>query len=235
MLEIRNLSVSYGHIQALDNVNVTVGANEIVALVGSNGAGKSTLLRTVSGQVKPVSGAVLFDGVSIAGLPSYKIARMGVIQVPEGREILYKMSVRENLKLGAYYIKDKKKVQQTMDSVISLFPILGSRINQAGGTLSGGEQQMLAFGRAMMSQPRILLLDEPSLGLAPLLVETVADTVLKIADTGIPILLVEQNASIALDISDRAYILETGIVTTTGLSEDLAQDDVIRKTYLGIE
>lgn len=234
MLEIKDLCVNYGQVEALSHVDIHVDKDEIVALVGSNGAGKSTLLKTISGQVKPRSGEILFQGTSVVGLPSYKVARLGIIQVPEGRKIFYKMSVRENLKLGAYNIRDKHLIQNTMDHVIELFPILGSRINQAGGTLSGGEQQMLAFGRAMMAQPKILLLDEPSLGLAPLVVEAVADIVLKIADTGIPILLVEQNASIALDISDRAYVLETGIINMTGDSEVLAEDDSIKKTYLGI-
>ncbi len=234
MLEIKNLYVNYGHIAALRDVSIRLDSNEVVALIGSNGAGKTTTLRAISGQLKPKSGENLWDGISLIGKAPHEIAKMGIVHVPEGRKIFYKLSVHENLMMGAYAQKDKKRTDENYERALELFPILKERLKQAGGTLSGGEQQMLAFGRALMADPQILMLDEPSLGLAPLVVEKIADNIEIIAKTGIPILLVEQNANIALEISDRAYIIETGKIELTGESNKLAGDRQIQKSYLGI-
>ena len=234
MLEINNIYVNYGTVEALQNVSLSVGKHEIVALVGNNGAGKSTTLRAISGQVDVWKGSITFDGSEITNKPVHKISEMGIVHVPEGRKIFYRLSVKENLMMGAFSRKDKKAVANSLEFVLDTFPILKDRIGQQGGTLSGGEQQMLAVGRAIMADPKILLFDEPSLGLAPLIVETVIDNIVKIAKTGIPILLVEQNASLALDISDRAYVLDTGVIQMSGASSDLASDGEVKKAYLGI-
>lgn len=234
VLEIRNLSVNYGKVKALYDLSLTMGAHEVVALIGNNGAGKTTTLKSISGFVTPSSGSIEFGGKSLIGMPTHKISALGIVHVPEGRKIFSKLSVYENLMMGAYIIRDKMRIKENYNKVIDLFPILKERINQAGGTLSGGEQQMLAVGRALMANPKILLLDEPSLGLAPIIVEKIADTIITIANTGIPILLVEQNANLALEISNRSYVLETGRVQISGISKDLAQNDAIRKAYLGI-
>ena len=234
MLEINNIFVNYGTVEALKDVSLNVGKHEIVALIGNNGAGKSTTLRAISGQVEVWKGSIVFNGDEITNRPVHKISELGIVHVPEGRKIFYKLSVKENLLMGAYSRNDKKAIADTMDYVLETFPILKNRINQQGGTLSGGEQQMLAVGRALMADPKILLFDEPSLGLAPLIVETVIDNIIKISETGIPILLVEQNASLALDISDRAYVIDTGEIQMSGLSSELASDDDVKKAYLGI-
>lgn len=234
MLELREISVNYGSVQALRKVDISVNKNEVVALIGNNGAGKSTTLRAISGQVKPYEGSIKFDGVELTKLPTHKIAELGIAHVPEGRKVFYKLSVKENLMMGAYTRKDKGGIKESIEKVLETFPILKERFNQQGGTLSGGEQQMLAVGRAMMTNPKIMLLDEPSLGLAPLVVQVVAENILRIAATGIPILLVEQNAGLALELSHRAYVLDTGKIEMSGFSKDLAQDDAVRKAYLGI-
>ena len=234
MLEINNIFVNYGSVEALQDVSLSVGKHEIVALIGNNGAGKSTTLRAISGQVEVSKGSIVFDGVNITKKPVHKITEMGIIHVPEGRKIFYKLNVKENLMMGAFTQKDKTTIADSLDYVLDTFPILKDRIRQQGGTLSGGEQQMLAVGRALMAKPRILLFDEPSLGLAPLIVETVIGNIIKISETGTPILLVEQNASLALDVSDRAYVLDTGEIQMSGKSSELASDDAIQKAYLGI-
>lgn len=234
MLSIENLTVCYGRVTALNTISLTVGENEVVALVGNNGAGKTTLLRSISGLAAPLSGNITYNEASLVGKPSCDIAAMGIIHVPEGRKIFYRLSVHENLMMGAWTQKDKTQIKQNYAKVMETFPILKERINQPGGTLSGGEQQMLAVGRALMAAPRLLLLDEPSLGLAPIVVERIAETIVAIAKTGIPILLVEQNANLALEISDRGYVLETGKIEFSGNSADLAANGAVQKTYLGI-
>ncbi|MCD2492573.1 ABC transporter ATP-binding protein [Lacrimispora sp. NSJ-141] len=234
MLEIKNLTVRYGSITALHGISLEVRENEVVALVGNNGAGKTTTLRSISGLQKPAKGDILFQGESIVGKPVHKIVQMGLIHVPEGRKIFTKLTVRENLLMGSFSIKSKTEVSNNLERVMQVFPKLKERINQYGGTLSGGEQQMLAVGRAMMASPKLLLLDEPSLGLAPQIVDVIGDTVLDIAKLGIPILLVEQNANLALEISNRAYVIETGNIQMSADSADLLKDDTIQKTYLGV-
>ena len=234
MLEIKNLVVRYGRITALHGIDLTLGDNEVVALIGNNGAGKTTTLKAISGMQKPASGSIEFNGTSLIGLPSHKIVEQGIIHVPEGRRIFTKMTVKENLLMGSYSVRDTKFINDKLAQVIDLFPILKERINQFGGTLSGGEQQMLAVARALMANPKVLLLDEPSLGLAPQVVDKIADTVIMISKQGIPILLVEQNANVALEISHRAYVIETGNIVMEGKSSDMLADDAVRQTYLGI-
>lgn len=234
MLEIKNLVVRYGRITALHGIDLTLGDNEVVALIGNNGAGKTTTLKAISGMQKPASGSIEFNGTSLIGLPSHKIVEQGIIHVPEGRRIFTKMTVKENLLMGSYSVRDAKFINDKLAQVIDLFPILKERINQFGGTLSGGEQQMLAVARALMANPKVLLLDEPSLGLAPQVVDKIADTVIMISKQGIPILLVEQNANVALEISHRAYVIETGNIVMEGKSSDMLADDAVRQTYLGI-
>lgn len=235
MLEIKNLNVHYGVIHALKDVSLTVESGEIVTLIGANGAGKTTTLRTISGLNKATSGEVLLGGKNITNLPATQRVEMGISQVPEGRRIFPTMSVLENLELGAYLRKDKNEIKKDMEMIYDLFPILGNRKKQMAGTLSGGEQQMLAMGRALMSRPEILLLDEPSMGLAPLLVREIFEIVRNINKTGTTILLVEQNANMALSIADRAYVLETGSIVISGTGEELAKSDEIQKSYLGGE
>ena len=234
MLEIKNLVVRYGRITALHGIDLTLGDNEVVALIGNNGAGKTTTLKAISGMQKPASGSIEFNGTSLIGLPSHKIVEQGIIHVPEGRRIFTKMTVKENLLMGSYSVRDTKFINDKLAQVVDLFPILKERIHQAGGTLSGGEQQMLAVARALMANPKVLLLDEPSLGLAPQVVDKIADTVIMISKQGIPILLVEQNANVALEISHRAYVIETGNIVMEGKSSDMLADDAVRQTYLGI-
>ena len=234
MLEIKNLVVRYGRITALHGIDLTLGDNEVVALIGNNGAGKTTTLKAISGMQKPASGSIEFNGTSLIGLPSHKIVEQGIIHVPEGRRIFTKMTVKENLLMGSYSVRDAKFINDKLAQVVDLFPILKERINQFGGTLSGGEQQMLAVARALMANPKVLLLDEPSLGLAPQVVDKIADTVIMISKQGIPILLVEQNANVALEISHRAYVIETGNIVMEGKSSDMLADDAVRQTYLGI-
>ena len=233
MLEIKDIHVYYGAIHAIKGVSLTVRQGEIVTLIGSNGAGKSTTLRTVSGLLKPKEGDILFEGESIAGRPAQSIVKLGISQVPEGRRIFANMTVMENLELGAFTRDDSDGIEADMKMVFESFPRLLERKEQAAGTLSGGEQQMLAMGRALMSRPRLLLLDEPSMGLAPLLIREIFNIIVDINKTGTTVLLVEQNASMALSIADRGYVLETGRVVKTGSGRELLVDDDVRKAYLG--
>ncbi|CAB3392088.1 MULTISPECIES: ABC transporter ATP-binding protein [Kyrpidia] len=233
MLMIRDLNVYYGVIHALKNVSLTVDQGEIVTLIGANGAGKTTLLRTISGLITPRSGEVLFEGRSLVKTPAKEIVRMGVSQVPEGRRVFATMTVEENLEMGAYLRKDKDGVQKDLEMVYSRFPRLQERRRQSAGTLSGGEQQMLALGRALMARPRLLLLDEPSMGLAPILVQEIFSIIQEINQAGTTILLVEQNAHMALSIANRAYVLETGQIKHSGPAAELAQSDEVKKAYLG--
>ncbi|MBE3553207.1 MAG: ABC transporter ATP-binding protein [Kyrpidia tusciae] len=233
MLMIRDLNVYYGVIHALKNVSLTVDQGEIVTLIGANGAGKTTLLRTISGLITPRSGDVQFEGRSLVKTPAKEIVRMGVSQVPEGRRVFATMTVEENLEMGAYLRKDKDGVQKDLELVYSRFPRLQERRRQSAGTLSGGEQQMLALGRALMARPRLLLLDEPSMGLAPILVQEIFSIIREINQAGTTILLVEQNAHMALSIANRAYVLETGQIKHSGPAAELAQSDEVKKAYLG--
>ncbi len=234
LLTIDNLSVHYGAIQALHGVSIVVEQGEIVTLIGANGAGKSTTLRAVSGLVKPSAGTITFDGKSLAGLAAHKILRLGLAQVPEGRGIFPNLTVDENLDLGAFARKDRKNIAGDRERVFALFPRLKERLDQRAGTLSGGEQQMLAIGRALLARPRLLLLDEPSLGLAPQLVQTIFKIIREINASGTTIFLVEQNAHMALRVAHRAYVLEVGSVVMQGDAKQLAASDEVKKAYLGI-
>jgi branched-chain amino acid transport system ATP-binding protein len=233
MLSVDDIHTYYGHIHALKGISLEVKEKEIVCLIGSNGAGKSTTLMTVNGILHPAEGRILFLGQDITTLPADKIAGLGITQVPEGRRILPRLSVEDNLEMGAFLVKDKKEIRKNRDEVYELFPLLAKRRKQQGGTLSGGEQQMLAIGRALMSNPKLLLLDEPSLGLAPLIVEKIFDIIRQINESGTTIFLVEQNANMALSISGNAYVMESGLITLKGAAKDLANDESIRKAYLG--
>jgi branched-chain amino acid transport system ATP-binding protein len=234
MLEIKNLQVSYGAINALHGISLSVKPGSIVTLIGANGAGKTTTLKTISGLLKPKSGEIFYDGQNIAGLPPHQIVARGLSHVPEGRMIFANLTVLENLQLGAYLQKDRKIIRHELEHVFILFPRLKERERQIAGTLSGGEQQMLAIGRALMSKPKLLLLDEPSLGLAPLLVKTIFEKIVEInRDQGITILLVEQNANLALEISHFGYVLETGNVLLSGDSASLRQNPQVKSAYLG--
>ena len=233
MLKIDNIHVYYGAIHALKGVSLEVHKGEIVTLIGANGAGKSTTLRTVSGLLAPKSGAITFLGENIAGTPAHEIVKHGISQVPEGRRIFAEMSVQENLELGAFTRKDKDGVAKDFDLVYNRFPRLKERRKQQAGTLSGGEQQMLAMGRALMSRPKLLLLDEPSMGLAPLLIKEIFSIIEDINREGTTVLLVEQNANMALSIAHRAYVMETGRITLQGAAKDLAASEDVRKAYLG--
>lgn len=235
MLEIRNLNVYYGVIHALKNISLTVNSGEIVTLIGANGAGKTTTLRTISGLNKAASGEILLEGKVITNLSAPQRVKLGISQVPEGRRIFPEMSVLENLELGAFLRNDKSNIKIDLENIYQRFPILCDRKRQTAGTLSGGEQQMLAMGRALMSRPRILLLDEPSMGLAPLLVREIFEIIKDINSTGTTILLVEQNASMALSIAHRAYVIETGSIVMSGIGEELAKSNEIQKAYLGGE
>ena len=233
MLEVRDLEVYYGAIHAVKGISLRVEDGQIVTLIGSNGAGKSTTLHTISGLIKPRSGNILFDGTDITGTPAHKIVASGLVQVPEGRHVFANMSVMENLDMGAYLRKDKAGIEKDKKKVFELFPRLFERKNQLSGTLSGGEQQMLAMGRALMERPRVLLLDEPSMGLAPLLVKEIFSIIKTINEEGTTVLLVEQNANMALSIADYAYVLETGRITLSGPAADLSASEAVRKAYLG--
>ena len=233
MLEVKDLVVSYGAIKALQGISFKVDEGEIISLIGSNGAGKTTTLHSISNLIKKVSGQILFEGEDITNLAADKIVKKGLIQVPEGRRVFANMSVKENLELGAYSRTDKAQIKTDLEWTFELFPRLKERLNQISGTLSGGEQQMLAMARALMSKPRLLLLDEPSMGLAPILVDEIFNIIQKISSSGATILLVEQNAYKALSIANRAYILETGNVTKEGLAKDLINDNSIKAAYLG--
>ena len=235
MFQTNNLNVSYGKIKALHNVSVTVKKGEIVTLIGANGAGKSTFLKTVSGLKSPESGSILFEGDRIDGLPGHKITQRGIVQIPEGRRIFPLLTTEENLMMGAYFHKDHVAVTKDLKRIFETFPILKDRRNQLGGTLSGGEQQMLAFGRALMSRPKLLILDEPSMGLAPVIVDKVFETIREINKQGVTIFLVEQNARAALSVSKRGYVMETGKVVLEGPTKSLMADDQVKKCYLGIQ
>ena len=233
MLEVKDLEVYYGAINAVKGISLRVEDGQIVTLIVSNGAGKSTTLHTISGLIKPRSGNILFDGTDITGTPAHKIVASGLVQVPEGRHVFANMSVMENLDMGAYLRKDKDGIEKDKKKVFELFPRLFERKNQLSGTLSGGEQQMLAMGRALMERPRVLLLDEPSMGLAPLLVKEIFSIIKTINEEGTTVLLVEQNANMALSIADYAYVLETGRITLSGPAADLSASEAVRKAYLG--
>jgi len=232
LLEVKSISTFYGAIKALDDVSLEVEEGEIVTLIGSNGAGKSTTLRSISGLTPPREGSIMFDGHEIGETPPQDIVRLGISQAPEGRHVFPRMSVRENLELGAYLRKDSR-IAGDLDRVYELFPRLKERAGQHAGTLSGGEQQMLAIGRALMAEPKLLLLDEPSMGLAPILVERIYETVAEINEQGTTILLVEQNANFALEVSKRGYVLETGRVSLTDRSDALRENPEVQKAYLG--
>jgi branched-chain amino acid transport system ATP-binding protein len=233
MFEIRDLNVHFGVIHALKGVSLTVDAGEIVTLIGANGAGKTTTLRTASGLKKPTSGEIFFNGVNITNLSPQDRVKMGISHVPEGRRVFPSLSVLENLEMGAYLRRDKDDIAKDLEMVYERFPILADRKKQAAGTLSGGEQQMLAIGRGLMSRPKILFLDEPSMGLAPLLVQEIFNIIKDINKAGTTILLIEQNASMALQIADRAYVMETGSIVLSGTGADLMQSEDIKKAYLG--
>lgn len=233
MLKVDNIDVYYGAIHAIKGISIEVPKGEIVTLVGSNGAGKSTTLRTISGLMKPKNGTILFEDKNIVGVPAHKIVGMGLCQVPEGRHVFANMPVMENLELGAYLRNDKDGIARDLEDVFKKFPRLLERKDQISGTLSGGEQQMLAMGRALMSRPRLLLLDEPSMGLAPLLVKEIFNIIKEINESGTTVLLVEQNANMALSIADKAYVLETGRIALAGTAQELASSEAVRKAYLG--
>ena len=233
MLTVKDINDYYGAIHAIKGISLDVAEGEIITLIGSNGAGKSTTLRTISGLMKPKTGEISFEGQSIVGVPAHKIVAKGLIQVPEGRHVFANMTVMENLEMGAYVRSDKDGIAKDLEEVFKKFPRLQERKDQVSGTLSGGEQQMLAMGRALMSRPRLLLLDEPSMGLAPLLVKEIFNIIKEINESGTTILLVEQNAKMALDIADRAYVLETGRITLAGTAKELQNSEAVQKAYLG--
>lgn len=233
LLEIKNLEVHYGVIQALKGISFDVNEGEIIALIGANGAGKTTTLHTISGILQASSGNIIYDGKDITKVPAHKIVNYGISQVPEGRRVFAQLSVLENLKLGAYIRKDKDEIEKDLRDIYERFPRLEERKNQMAGTLSGGEQQMLAMGRALMSRPRIILMDEPSMGLSPIYVSEIFDIIKSINKDGTTVLLVEQNAKKALSIADRAYVLETGNIALSGDAKELMNNDTVKKAYLG--
>ena len=233
MLEVKDLHVSYGGIKALRGVNIEVPDGKIVTLIGANGAGKSTMLRTISGLVKAESGSVLYNGKELLGMPINKILEEGIAQVPEGRRVFTNLSVLENLKIGAYLRKDKQGIQKDIEWVYELFPRLQERSWQMAGTLSGGEQQMLAVGRALMSRPKLMMMDEPSLGLAPIVVKGIFEIIREINRQGVTVLLIEQNANMALKTADLAYVLETGEITLRGTGAELLTNEAVKRAYLG--
>ncbi len=235
LLSVENLHVSYGAIRALHGISFHVDKGEIVTLIGANGAGKSTTLRTISGLLLADRGKILYDGTDITNIGADQIVRMGIVQVPEGRKIFAPLTVRENLEMGAFTRKDKREIAESMEFVFSIFPRLRERAEQMGGTLSGGEQQMLAVARALMAKPRLLLMDEPSMGLAPILVEEIFNIIQRINQEGVTILLVEQNAHMALSVAHRGYVLETGIIQMEGTAAELRDNPRVRKAYLGGE
>lgn len=233
MLEVKNLSVSYGAIEAVKDISFTVNAGEIVSLIGANGAGKTTTLHTITGLVPAKSGSLMYNGVDLLKTHNNKIVTLGMAHIPEGRHVFTRMSVEENLEMGAFSLKDQSDLKKDLDMVYGLFPRLKERRNQKAGTLSGGEQQMLAMGRALMSHPKTILMDEPSMGLSPKLVKEIFSIIRKLHEQGITILLVEQNAKMALSIADRAYVLETGRITMEGDAKELLNNEQVRKAYLG--
>ena len=233
VIRAKGLSKSYGGRPVVRDLGLCVGAGEVFGLLGANGAGKTTTLHTVTGLISPKSGQVLFEGKDITKTPAHKIVSMGMAHVPEGRRVFAELSVYENLRMGAYTRKDKAEIEETLKSVYKRFPRLQERKNQMAGTLSGGEQQMLAMGRALMSKPRIILMDEPSMGLSPIMVNEIFDIIRAVSESGTTVLLVEQNAKKALSIADRAYVLETGKIVLSGDAKELLEDDSIKKAYLG--
>ena len=233
MLEIKDLEVYYGMIQAIKGISFEVNEGEVIALIGANGAGKTTILHTISGLIAPKKGSITFEGQEITKIPAHKIVENGLAQVPEGRRVFPSLSVLQNLKLGAYTRKDKKEIDDTLKMIYERFPRLEERKNQPAGTLSGGEQQMLAMGRALMSKPRIILMDEPSMGLSPIFVNEIFDIIKQVSASGPTVLLVEQNAKKALSIADRGYVLETGKIVKEGKASDLLNDEAVKKAYLG--
>lgn len=235
LLEVRDVHTYYGNIHALKGISFAVEKGEIVSLIGSNGAGKSTTLRAISGLNKPSQGAVIFDGADLASARASQLTARGIAMVPEGRGVFSKLTVTENLEMGAFYRNDQAGIKSDMEKVFDLFPRLRERRTQFAGTMSGGEQQMLAIGRALMARPRLLLLDEPSMGLAPVLVDFVFDTIKQIKDTGTTILLVEQNAHMALQVADRGYVLQSGQIVLSESAAVLRRDPMVQKTYLGLE
>ena len=233
MLEIKDLEVYYGMIQAIKGISSEVNEGEVIAQIGANGAGKTTILHTISGLIAPKKGSITFEGQEITKIPAHKIVENGLAQVPEGRRVFPSLSVLQNLKLGAYTRKDKKEIDDTLKMIYERFPRLEERKNQPAGTLSGGEQQMLAMGRALMSKPRIILMDEPSMGLSPIFVNEIFDIIKQVSASGTTVLLVEQNAKKALSIADRGYVLETGKIVKEGKASDLLNDEAVKKAYLG--
>ena len=233
MLEIKDLKVSYGMIQAIKGISFEVNKGEVIALIGANGAGKTTILHTITGLLNADSGSVTYEGKDITRMPGHKIVSMGIAHVPEGRRVFANMTVLQNLKLGAYTRKDKAEIAETLEMVYTRFPRLKERKNQLAGPLSGGEQQMLAMGRALMSHPQIILMDEPSMGLSPIFVNEIFDIIEEVSKSGTTVLLVEQNAKKALSIADRAYVLETGNIVLDGKASELLDNDSIKKAYLG--
>ncbi|MGM9645340.1 MAG: ABC transporter ATP-binding protein [Eubacteriales bacterium] len=233
LLEVKDLQVFYGVIQAIKGISFEVNQGEIVTLIGANGAGKTTTMQSIMGLIKPRGGSVVYDGKEITGMPTHKIVSMGMTQVPEGRRVFSELTVYENLLMGAYTEKDRSRIKEDIEEIYTIFPRLGERKSQVAGTLSGGEQQMLAMGRAIMSHPKLLMLDEPSMGLSPALVDQVFEIIKHFHKTGTTILLVEQNANKSLAISDRAYVLENGRITVTGTGKELMASEEIRKAYLG--
>ena len=233
LLEVNNLQVSYGVIRAIKGISFEVNEGEIVSLIGANGAGKTTTMQSIMGLIPIKDGTVTYDGKDLSKVPAHKIVSMGMAHVPEGRRVFQELTVYENLVMGAYTQKDKKKIKEDIEDICTRFPRLGERKNQIAGTLSGGEQQMLAMGRALMSKPRIILMDEPSMGLSPLYVTEIFEIIKKIKSEGTTVLLVEQNANMALQVADRAYVLETGRIIMDGKASDLMNDERVRKAYLG--
>lgn len=233
MLEVKDIEVYYGMIQAIKGISFEVNEGEVIALIGANGAGKTTTLHTITGLLSPKSGSVLFEGQDITKIPAHKIVSLGMAHVPEGRRVFAELTVYENLKMGAYTRKNKEEIESTLANVYKRFPRLEERKNQMAGTLSGGEQQMLAMGRALMSKPKIIVMDEPSMGLSPILVNQIFEIIEEVSKSGTTVLLVEQNAKKALSIADRAYVLETGRIVLEGDAKELMNDDSIKKAYLG--
>ncbi|MFE6749666.1 ABC transporter ATP-binding protein [Kitasatospora purpeofusca] len=233
LLEVQDLRVSYGKIEAVKGISFTVNQGEVTTLIGTNGAGKTTTLRTLSGLLKPTAGSITFDGQALSTVPAHKIVALGLAHSPEGRHIFPRMTIEENLLLGAFLRNDTDGITKDVERAYGLFPILGERRKQAAGTLSGGEQQMLAMGRALMSRPKLLMLDEPSMGLSPLMMQKIMATIVELKADGTTILLVEQNAQAALSLSDRGYVMETGSIVLQGTGADLLHDESVRKAYLG--
>ncbi|WP_030020992.1 ABC transporter ATP-binding protein [Streptomyces monomycini] len=233
LLQVEDLRVAYGKIEAVKGISFTVEAGQVVTLIGTNGAGKTTTLRTLSGLLKPLTGKITFNGAPLIGVPAHKIVERGLAHSPEGRRLFPRLTIAENLKLGAFLRKDPDGIEADIRRVYELFPILGERSRQASGTLSGGEQQMLAMGRALMSRPRLLMLDEPSMGLSPIMMQKIMDTIRELRTQGTTILLVEQNAQAALSLADHGHVMETGTVVLSGTGQELLHDESVRKAYLG--